>query len=86
VEVEAVSIVTVYMYTVVCDGCGVDSNEVSDYSCWSDPQSALETARDIDWLLTDDGTHWCSDCTEFDQDENRRPTKEARRRAAGTGR
>lgn len=28
------------MYTVVCDNCGKDSNDGTDYSCWSDAEQA----------------------------------------------
>lgn len=41
------------MYTVICDNCGKDSNEGSEYSAWSDPDQAETMADSCDFLKID---------------------------------
>lgn len=57
------------MYTVVCDNCGKDSNDGTDYSCWSDAEQAELMAEYSDWLI-EDGKHYCKDCFSYDEENN----------------
>lgn len=49
-------------YWLECDDCGVKSTEDSDYVAWQSPDQAVDNAADSDWLITDDGKHYCYDC------------------------
>ena len=40
----------VIMYTVICDGCGKDSNYDSEYSAWSDKGYAVDCAVNADFI------------------------------------
>lgn len=57
------------MYTVVCDNCGKDSNEDSEYSCYSDKDHAEENAIESDWIQEED-KHYCDECFSYDDDDN----------------
>lgn len=49
-------------YWLECDheGCGVKSTENGEFTAWSDESGAVEEATGSDWLVTDDGEHYCS--------------------------
>lgn len=59
----------VTMYTVVCDNCGKDANEGSEFSCWNDKEWAQEEAMECDWIKEGD-KHYCPDCYEYDDNDN----------------
>jgi hypothetical protein len=54
------SIRSLTMYEIECDesGCGVRTGTYSDWSCWADPETAVE-----DWDNSDnqaiEGKHYC---------------------------
>ena len=56
------------MFTVICDGCGTDVNEDTEYSCWNDKLYAQDIAMEADWV-TDNGKHYCPDCYYYDEDD-----------------
>ena len=74
------------MFTLVCDGCGADINEGSDYSAWGDIETSQDIADDNGWLRAD-GKDWCPDCIEWNEDETEqrpkgeRPMVSTRRKA-----
>ena len=39
----------IIMFTVCCDNCGKDSNEGSEYSCWSGAEQAKYVTEDYGW-------------------------------------
>ena len=51
----------IIMYTVVCDNCGKDANEDTDYSCWNDKNYAEDSAIEDDWVK-EDNKHYCKNC------------------------
>jgi hypothetical protein len=57
------------MYTVICDGCGKDSNEHAPYAAWGCKQHALDIAMEADYLIEGD-EHYCPDCYEYDDEDN----------------
>jgi hypothetical protein len=57
------------MYSVVCDNCGIDVNENSEYAAWSDKSHAEDIALESDWLKQED-KHYCQDCFSYDDEEN----------------
>jgi hypothetical protein len=57
------------MFTVICDSCGKDSADGTDYSGWSDKGYAVECAEELGFETIDDN-HYCIDCWEYnDEDE-----------------
>jgi hypothetical protein len=58
----------VTMYTVVCDSCGKDSCEGSEYAGYSDKDYAIDVARDGDFVRIE-GNDYCPDCYEYDDDD-----------------
>ena len=54
------------MYTVICDNCGKDAGENSEYSCWSDCELAKEQAMEGEWIEKDD-FDYCPNCYELDE-------------------
>ena len=52
------------MYHVVCDGCGVDAQEGSDYVAWAERDTARNywPADDSDWWTDGADRDLCSDC------------------------
>lgn len=72
------SLKTLTAYTVVCDGCGESADEGTDWSCWLDETGAVDSASNAEFLSTDDGKHYCLDCTEWDEATDERvPRKPA---------
>ena len=69
------TIETVEMYRVVCDRCGVAADEGRDYYAWHDREGAEDVADASDWLITDDGKHYCDDCCEWNDDDDQRVSK-----------
>ena len=64
-----VMIKEITMYTVICDNCGIDSNEGQEYSCWGESSHAVDCALDSDWH-EHEGKHYCDYCFSWgDEDE-----------------
>lgn len=59
----------VIMFTIVCDGCGKDVNENTDYSCWNDKGYNEEIRQEAGWEKVDE-KHYCTNCFEYDDDDN----------------
>lgn len=63
-------------WTVVCDRCGKDGNESSDYAAYFEEEGALEVAAEWDdWIVveleeSDTVEHFCADCWEYDEEEH----------------
>lgn len=57
------------MYTVICDCCGADSSEDSEYSAWNDKDFALDCAKEDNWIEHEE-KHYCSNCYHYDDDDN----------------
>lgn len=60
---------TVTMYTIICDNCGRDSAEGSEYSCWNEEDFAWDTANEDGWE-EHEGKHYCPDCFDCDEEDN----------------
>ena len=58
----------VTMYTVVCDGCGKDSNHDSGYAGWNDKTYAKDVAMEANWI-EHKASHYCTDCYEYDDND-----------------
>jgi hypothetical protein len=58
----------VTMYTVICDNCGVDSNENAEYACWDDKSYAEKSAMEDTWIK-ENHKHYCKDCWEYNDDD-----------------
>lgn len=64
------SVLTVEMYTLGCDGvepdgseCGEVSTENGDFAAWAHVDSAIDEATANDWLIVD-GKHYCPEHAE----------------------
>ena len=58
----------VKMFTIVCDSCGCDVNEPSDYSCWNDENCVEEIRLEASWEKVDD-KHYYNNCYEYDDND-----------------
>lgn len=58
----------VTMYTVICDRCGKDACQGTDWSAWGDKFDAEDVALDADWIQHE-GKDYCTDCIEWNEDE-----------------
>ena len=56
-------------YTILCDNCGVDLLEGSDYSGYLDKEACIDELADCGWY-TDGDKHFCENCYEYDEDDN----------------
>ena len=52
---------------MICDVCGADLCDNTEFSCIDEESLDIEM-REHDWLQIDDKTHYCSSCTEWDED------------------
>lgn len=59
----------VTMYTVVCDGCGKDANEGTEFAGWNNKSYTEDVAIDADWIKQDE-KHYCPDCYTYDDEDN----------------
>ena len=57
------------VYTFICDNCGKDSSEDSDYSGWNDKGFAWECATEDNWIEYE-GNHYCPTCYNYDNEDN----------------
>lgn len=58
----------VIMYTVICDNCGKDSNDGTEYSCWADGEQAELVSDYSNWVKEGD-KHYCPDCFFYDDED-----------------
>ena len=58
------------MYTVICDNCGRNSGDDSDYSCWGTPGDAFDIASEESNYIENEGKHYCPDCHTYDDNDN----------------
>lgn len=56
------------MYTILCDNCGKDACEDTEYAAWGDPNIVLEWSCE-NWVQEGD-KHYCPDCFSYDDDDN----------------
>lgn len=56
------------MFTVICDRCGKDALEESEFSCWNDNNAAIDDAVDNHDYLHEGDKHYCPDCYGYDED------------------
>ena len=56
------------MFTVICNNCGKDCNDDTDYSGYGDEDYAVEVAKESGWTVKD-GKHYCSDCYTYNDDD-----------------
>ena len=59
-------IAEIAMFRLTCDGCSEGVSD-DDYWAYTDEASCFEIAVDCNWLFTDDGKHFCADCTTWDE-------------------
>jgi hypothetical protein len=59
----------VTMYTILCDGCGKDVCDGTEYSAWNDTSYVVDSAIEDNWHV-EDGNHYCPNCFEYDDDDN----------------
>ncbi len=61
------------MYRVVCDGpdCTASPQDDTDYAGWANATDAVDQCGD-DWLITEDGKHYCLDHMTWSEDEDER--------------
>ena len=59
----------VKMFTMVCDGCGKDVNEDTQYSCWNDVGYLNDLADDEGWIKDGD-KDYCIKCFEYDDNDD----------------
>lgn len=57
------------IYTIICDNCGKNYYDDSEFSGFNDKDYVVEDALDNDWI-EHDNDHICSDCYEYDDDDN----------------
>jgi len=57
------------MYTVICDGCGKDSNADADFAAWGCKMYASDVAMEADYIREGD-EHYCPDCYSYDDEDN----------------
>lgn len=57
----------VEMYTVICDGCGVDAFEREEFSCYH-LDFALEEAIEEQNYMEINEKHYCENCYEYDDE------------------
>ena len=58
----------VTMYTLICDGCGKNVCEGSNFAAWSDIDGARNEADWKEWIQLND-EDLCPNCWEWNEDE-----------------
>jgi hypothetical protein len=57
------------MFTIICDNCGADAFEGTEYSGYSDEGFAKEEAIEDGWKEEGEN-HYCPKCYKYDDDDN----------------
>jgi hypothetical protein len=61
-----VSIQSAPYYWVICDSCGRNAQEDTDYAAWAHQETALDVAVDGGWSASEQlGKHHCPRCERF---------------------
>lgn len=63
------SIETVKSYVVECDGCKTDGFWDNGLRPFEDADEAVDWMKDEYGWVEHEGAHFCSDCTEWNEDE-----------------
>jgi len=58
----------VKMFTMVCDSCGKDVNEDTEYSAWNEVSALNDLADEIGWIKEGD-KDYCDKCYEYDDND-----------------
>ena len=58
----------IQMQTIICDVCGKDYCEGTDYAAWDMDSPIGSMAEDDGWLI-DDEKHCCPDCFYYDDND-----------------
>jgi len=56
-------------FTFLCDNCGFDLNEESEFAGFDSVSANEYIAREADWHI-DGNNHYCPDCYYIDDDDN----------------
>lgn len=56
------------MHTVICDNCGKDAFEESEYAGFNDQSFALDCAKE-EGYVEHEHNHYCIDCYEYDDND-----------------
>lgn len=56
-------------YQLFCDRCG-HRFETFDCDTWLDDDGMLCDAEYEEWLITDEGFHYCPNCYDYDEETN----------------
>jgi hypothetical protein len=59
----------VTMFTIICDGCGKDVFDGTEYSGFDYEPYVVDVAIEGNWHV-EDGEHYCTDCYEYDDEDN----------------
>jgi hypothetical protein len=58
----------VKMYTLICDGCGQDFCEGSEFAAWGEPDFVIDAAHEEDWIESEE-KDYCPDCYTYDDQD-----------------
>lgn len=58
----------VKMFTIKCDGCGLDVNHNTEHSCWNDVSYLEDIRYEAGWEKIEE-KHYCNDCFEYDDND-----------------
>ena len=56
------------IYTLICDNCGKDSNEHSEYSGWDEIDFVKQQADEDGWISEED-KDYCPSCFSYDDND-----------------
>lgn len=56
-------------YTLICDSCGKNLYDETEYSGFGEFNFVIQEALDQDWLI-EDNKHYCDDCWHHDDEDN----------------
>ena len=63
--------VPVNTFKIVCDGCGAHFENHEGWSCYCDAPEEIENdAQNSEWLITQDGHHYCDRCHTLNDDDH----------------
>ncbi len=55
-------------FTLLCDNCGADVNEDTEFSGYEDIEHSRDIASESDWI-EHEGKHYCPDCYSFNDED-----------------
>jgi hypothetical protein len=61
----------VVMHRVICDApeCGESPQDYGDFYAWADDGQAEDEATEAEWLITEDGKHYCPAHIVYDEEK-----------------